>query len=421
MPRYSRRAQLLNYYRRLLTRRIRFGTIRERAGIYDSDEESFDEFVALSLLDIHRRRYIVPRDTYKESNWHDVLNNLDQLTESQFLLLYRICRESFDLLYDLIKDHHVFKRKMGPHGNLLKVQYPIRLQLLVFLYSLGCSGSDCNNKRIAARFHVSSGVIHLFVQRVTKALLSHKNDVIRWPSEDEKLNISNEIKQQYGLPNCIGIMDGTLLRLQYAPLIHPENYHSRKGFYAVQALIICDHTCRINHVYVGWPGSTHDNRVWRNSKVFQYQDLYFNDIQYVICDSAYTVDAHVIPAYKRSRGIVVLDAMKMFFNRELSICRVKVEHTIGLLKNRFLCLKDLNILISDKKSMKVLIDRFLCCVILHNLLLHEPIPDEWHNYDEEDDEELDLGENSPLMQPALQCNIRREQLRTFVVEQAGCI
>ena len=98
----------------------------------------------------------------------------------------------------------------------------------------------------------------------------------------------------------------------------------------------------------------------------------------------------------------------MFFH-ELSICHVKVEHTIGLLKNHFL------------KSMKALIDRFLCCVILHNLLLHAPIPDEWHNYDEEDDEELDLGENSPLMQPALQCNIRREQLRTFVVEQAGCI
>jgi hypothetical protein len=52
MPCYSRRAQLLNYYRRLLTRCIRFGTIRERDGIYDSDKESFDEFVALSLLDI---------------------------------------------------------------------------------------------------------------------------------------------------------------------------------------------------------------------------------------------------------------------------------------------------------------------------------------------------------------------------------
>jgi hypothetical protein len=55
------------------------------------------------------------------------------------------------------------------------------------------------------------------------------------------------------------------------------------------------------------------------------------------------------------------------------------------------------------------------------LLLHEPILGEWHNYNGADDEELDLGENYPIMQPTLQSNIRREQLSTFVVEQTGCI
>jgi hypothetical protein len=62
------------------------------------------------------------------------------------------------------------------------------------------------------------------------AVLSHKNDIIEWPSVDEMLCISNEIMQQYGLSNCIGIMDGTLLELQYASLLHPENCHSRKVF-----------------------------------------------------------------------------------------------------------------------------------------------------------------------------------------------
>jgi hypothetical protein len=111
----------------------------------------------------------------------------------------------------------------------------------------------------------------------------------------------------------------------------------------------------------------------------------------------------VVPAYIRGKGIEVLDEMKMFFH-ELSICHVKVEHTIGLLKNHFLCLKYLNIFMLDKKSMKVLIDSgIVCCVIVHNLLL----PDEEHNYNEVAIGELDLGENSPLMLPALQSNIRR--------------
>jgi hypothetical protein len=61
------------------------------------------------------------------------------------------------------------------------------------------------------------------VERVTSALLSHKIDNKEWASADEKLCISNYLMQQYGLPNCIGIMDGTFLKLQYAPLLHPEN------------------------------------------------------------------------------------------------------------------------------------------------------------------------------------------------------
>jgi len=42
---------------------------------------------------------------------------------------------------------------------------------------------------------------------------------------------------------------------------------------------------------------------------------------------------------------------------------------------------------------------------------------EWLNYDEADDEELDLGDNDNLMQ----FSTRREQLHTFLVECAGQI
>jgi len=47
----------------------------------------------------------------------------------------------------------------------------------------------------------------------------------------------------------------------------------------------------------------------------------------------------VIPAYKHSRGMSELENNCMFFNQELSICRVRVEHTIGLLKIDFFALK----------------------------------------------------------------------------------
>ena len=98
----------------------------------------------------------------------------------------------------------------------------------------------------------------------------------------EKLHIGNEIMQQYGLPNYIGIMDGTLLKLQYAPLLHPENYHSEKGVNAVQALLVCDHRCRINHVYVGWSCMTTEY-----GGILRYFAIS------LLSDSAYTVDVHI--------------------------------------------------------------------------------------------------------------------------------
>ncbi len=136
MPRFSRCATLLRHYRCLFLRRVRFGTVKETAKIYSSDEESINELVALSLLDLRCRRYLFPHGNYKESNWHSILDNLDQLSDDQFLMLYGMHRESFGILHDFIKDHHAFRHRFGCHGNLLKQQYPVRLQLLVFLYSL---------------------------------------------------------------------------------------------------------------------------------------------------------------------------------------------------------------------------------------------------------------------------------------------
>lgn len=56
--------------------------------MYDLDEESLDEVVVLSLLDISWHCYLVPHN-YKESNWQSLLHNLDVLSEGEFLLLCR--------------------------------------------------------------------------------------------------------------------------------------------------------------------------------------------------------------------------------------------------------------------------------------------------------------------------------------------
>jgi hypothetical protein len=78
-----------------------------------------------------------------------------------------------------------------------------------------------------------------------------------WPSLEERLEIKSWIKNKYNFKNCFGIIHGTQLR----PDIHGRVYYTRKGQYALYALLIVDDNKCICHATEGWPGSIHDNRV----------------------------------------------------------------------------------------------------------------------------------------------------------------
>ena len=70
-------------------------------------------------------------------------------------------------------------------------------------------------------------------------------------------------------------MDGTLLPLVFEPLSDDAaDYHGRKFQYSLTVLVINDDKQRIRAYLAGYPGSTHDNRLWRNMKQNQYSDLF---------------------------------------------------------------------------------------------------------------------------------------------------
>jgi hypothetical protein len=70
------------------------------------------------------------------------------------------------------------------------------------------------------------------------AVLSLHDEVVSWPSEDDKKSISRHFLITYGLPNCIGIIDGTIIFLT-EPEWSGEDSNTWKGGYAVNALVVC--------------------------------------------------------------------------------------------------------------------------------------------------------------------------------------
>jgi hypothetical protein len=147
----------------------------------------------------------------------------------------------------------------------------------------------------------------------------------------------------YGLPNCIGIIDGTLIFLTEEPEWSGEDFNTRKGGYAANALVVCDDHGRVIYYYIGWPGSTHDNHSFRNCKLCLQEEDFFSLYEYIIGDSAFNPSARMVSAYKKTGGQSCLKAENEFFNNKLSSARIKSEHCIGLIKNRFPCLRGLNV------------------------------------------------------------------------------
>ena len=53
--------------------------------------------------------------------------------------------------------------------------------------------------------------------RTCHAILKHRERVIKWPSVEERWSISGRIRKSHGFVHCIGLIDGTLFPLAFAP------------------------------------------------------------------------------------------------------------------------------------------------------------------------------------------------------------
>ena len=95
------------------------------------------------------------------------------------------------------------------------------------------------------------------------AVLSLEKDCLFWPDAAEWKEISGHIRHKYKFPHCIGYVDGIHLGLAFKPELRREQYWTRRQQYVVSVLVLADDLKQIRHLQVGWPGSVHDNRIWK--------------------------------------------------------------------------------------------------------------------------------------------------------------
>ena len=194
----------------------------------------------------------------------------------------------------------------------------------------------------------------------------------------------------------MGIADGTLFPLAFEPQTEDApDYSGRKYGYSLSTMVICDHTRRIRHYLAGFPGSAHDNRVYKSTQLAMAPGDHFGSMQYLLGDSAFENSRHMVSAFKKPRDQSIPSQHEKF-NEKLASLRIISEHCIGMLKGRFPWLRSIRLKITkDEISVKAILKLLEATVILHNMLIEikEQEKAEW--IDHEDFSDVDDEDRAP--------------------------
>uniref|UniRef100_A0A182PWL0 DDE Tnp4 domain-containing protein n=1 Tax=Anopheles epiroticus TaxID=199890 RepID=A0A182PWL0_9DIPT len=79
------------------------------------------------------------------------------------------------------------------------------------------------------------------------------------PEEQQEARLHFYAKS--GIPGIVMSVDGTHIKI-IAPVHDRDQHYNRKGFYSLNALLVCDHKMTIRFVDARYSGANHDSHIW---------------------------------------------------------------------------------------------------------------------------------------------------------------
>ncbi|XP_049795217.1 putative nuclease HARBI1 [Schistocerca nitens] len=289
-----------------------------------------------------------------------------QYNDREFVEHFRVRRHVADDLCERFRNSRFYNYRAGGNGKLLPLQH-----ILIFLWFAGHEAAGFRD--VADRFNICISSLRCVIQRVTNFISDLGREVIKWPSAEERGAIEAHFRGN-GLPGAIGAIDGSHIRID-RPRKDPQSYMNRKNYFSIQLQVVCDQNRRIRDLFVGYPGSVHDGRVFRTSTLYHTIEEKCGDF-HILGDSAYPCTRNLLTPFRNTGN---MSRVQCEFNRALSKNRCVVEHCFGLLKQRFRQLYHLKL-----RSAREMAHFIRACCVLHNLAVEDNLELE-DNEGEEDD------------------------------------
>jgi len=123
-----------------------------------------------------------------------VLYDGKYLTDDEFLSHFCMDRSCVMQLNSLIEKDQEFRSVSGKLGKRSSM-----LHVMVLLKFLGGYGNEAAVQKLGLMLGISKGAVNNYVRWACNAILKHQDQVIKWPSVEEKRYISGRIQKAHGL------------------------------------------------------------------------------------------------------------------------------------------------------------------------------------------------------------------------------
>ncbi|KAK3865591.1 hypothetical protein Pcinc_028813 [Petrolisthes cinctipes] len=276
------------------------------------------------------------------------------LNEDEFIMRYRLSNEAVrDLLREITPRLQRIRNNRG-------CSVPHQLQLLVALRYMASGNfqitmGDCGE--------MSTASVSKYIKIIAMAIARQASHHIHFPEPDEARSLGSQFYDIAGMPGVIGCIDGSHVKIISPGGDNAEVYRCRKGFMSLNVQGICDAQMKFINIVCSWPGSTHDARIFENSRIYtkleggQYSGHLLGDSGYGCSDFLMTPVLN--PRTQKERN----------YNAAHVRTRNVIERAFGIWKRRFACL---SIPLRTKLSTSKVI--IMACAVLHNIAINRRIP-----------------------------------------------
>jgi hypothetical protein len=282
---------------------------------------------------------------FSRTSWQ---NLTESLNDNTFRRLFRMSRETFDILCSKIKEkvtEEVFKSAdwitawkcsqgsslRAPIGGFIPGEMKIAMMIRILS---GASYLD-----LLMGYSVAScTVFKCFHEGIEWIKLTFSFPLVQW-LKDENVEALERISDGFSAASgdvfkgVIGAIDGLAIKIRCPTLSEdiadPGNYYCRKGFYALNAQVICDKFRRVLWVSTGHKGSTHDSTAFLGTdlyKLLQEKRLWLlAHALFLVGDTAYPLFSFLMVPFPKADAGSEEDA----YNFWLSNSRIQIECTFG--------------------------------------------------------------------------------------------